>query len=290
MAKKSSDRSQHKETKFLTAAEVSTQIRQFKLDGLFPDAEGLSARLSETKKALTEALAEQTPVWAELSAAIAENLRAFDRALEKSEGLGRLGWTVPMDITLLEISGLLDTITDEASADAAFLEFYTADDQTRLKSLLSGTLENPGLKHWKPLIEEALWCLQKKQYRVCITALLPILDGLCASRFTLANFHMKRKRKEYFDQRRRVALEDPSVTKWMWLSFIGFCETLLRDVDFANPSYPPVILNRHLLLHGRDIPRARLEDCIRLLLALDMITNLPDASELTGVDVNQIST
>ena len=236
----------------------------------------LSAELSKGVESLTAFFAQQAADWAALSAAVSENLKSMNTALEKSEWLGRLGWTLPMNATSAELSDLLEEITDEASADVAFVEHFTANGQERLNQLVAGTLENPSLRYWKPTLEEALWCLSHRKYRVCTTALLPILDGLCSSQFGVPQFHAKRNRKRYLDERRRHAMANKSVTKWIWLSFIGFCETLLQEVDFSGPNDPPRVLNRHAILHGRDVPAARLEDCIRLLLALDMITALSD--------------
>lgn len=220
------------------------------------------------------ALEEQQALWATQSQEVAEGLKRFRTALEKSESLGRYGWMIPLDASLGEIVRIVDSTTDEATADAAFVVYFTSDDEHQMNALVDKTLANPALQYWRPVLEESLFCLRAKKYRVCISSLLPVLDGVCAHRFAIPQFQSKRRRQRFLDERRQLLADSGSTMCFEWLSFIGFVETIFHDYDFSNPMPPPLGLNRHLILHGRDIPQARLEDCLRLLLALDGISVL----------------
>jgi hypothetical protein len=214
-------------------------------------------------------------IWAKQSEEIAEGMKWFKTALEKAESVGRYGWFIPDDATPGQIVDIIDSITDETSANTAYLSYFTSFDGYHLNTLVKKTLKDPHLAPWNPLLKEALFCLRKKKYRVCIASLLPILDGLCASQFSLPYFYSKNTRRAFLDDRRQWVANNEVIMRYQWMAFIGFFETLFSHYDFANPpTTPPLVLNRHLLLHGRDIPQAKLEDCLRLLLALDAISNL----------------
>ena len=79
--------------------------------------------------------------------------------------------------------------------------------------------------------------------------------------FAVPRFEKPKNRKEFFEQRVQ-SLGDDSAVKAVWLSFIGFTETLFAYHDFSRLTSHPAVLNRHLLLHGRDIPQARIENCL----------------------------
>jgi hypothetical protein len=207
------------------------------------------------------------------SRAAAEGFRQFREAFKKAEAIGRYGWTISMEATLPDIFSLVDMITDEASADAAFVWYFSQDDEVNLKTLIHGAVSNPLLDPWKPAIEEAIECLQDKKYRACIALLLPIVDGFYAQRFSCHKFHIGKQREKFFETRLQ-AMADDSIEKLMWRSFIAFAETFFHFVDFGSPGSAPPVLNRHLLLHGRGIPQDKLEDCLRLLQVLETITDL----------------
>ena len=129
---------------------------------------------------------------------------------------------------------MFDVITDETSADAAFIWYFSYNSEERLKHLIQKTISNSMLQHWRPLLEEAIFCLQEKKYRACISSLLPIIDGLCAQRFSIPQFQRKTPRQTFLSDRRQHAITDNDIDGFMWLSFIGFAETIFQDVPFAQ--------------------------------------------------------
>jgi hypothetical protein len=48
---------------------------------------------------------------------ICGGLKLFKRALEKSEAIGKYGWTIPCDATPREITYIIELISDEESVD-----------------------------------------------------------------------------------------------------------------------------------------------------------------------------
>jgi hypothetical protein len=205
---------------------------------------------------------------------IAEGMTRFKGALQKAECVGKYGWTIPLYATPGEIVSIIDVISDEATADAAFVWYFTCGDEAQLKVLIQRILKNPELQYWRPALEEAVTCLREKKYRACIALLLPLVDGLCARRFNLPEFEKGRRRRAFLEAKRQYALTQYFIEGAMWLSFIGFADVVFCDVDFQKRASWPSVLNRHIILHGRDIPQARLEDCLRLLQAIDTITEL----------------
>lgn len=229
-------------------------------------------QLERIQKVIDEYRIKNPGAWETFSRQIAEGMRVFRTALEKSESVGRFGWTIPYDASPREIVNIIESITDEASADFAFLEYFTADGGYALDALIEKTLANPDLGYWKDVLEEAAFCLRNKKYRVSVLALLPIFEGLCARRFAVLEFQKGEARRQVRESRRQQAIQSNSIERYAWLTFVGFAHTIFHSSDFFG--LPPLALNRHWVLHGRDIPQAKLEDCLRLLLALDTISQL----------------
>jgi hypothetical protein len=227
----------------------------------------------------TNILKEQQAPWLKLSKELHE-LRAriiqsgsqFESKLqEKAEALGRYGWTIPMEAGVPEVYDILNAIHDEASSDQVFAAYFTED---RVSALIEHTLANSNLEKWKPLVTEALDCLKEKRYRICTAGLLPIIEGLCAQTFNLTHFEGAKEREKFFIAKREQLVESGPLGGALWANIIAFLETIFQYAPFENPDNYPKILNRHVLLHGRSIPQANREDCLRLLLALDTISQI----------------
>jgi hypothetical protein len=211
--------------------------------------------------------------WSRVNENIRKGLKQTKEALEKAEILGTLGWTVPMGATPAEYLALINSIIDIPSADKAFTNYYTESNSFRLKYLKKDLLNRKNVQPWKPAIEEAISDLEDNRYRSCIALLLPLIDGITAIKFSSPQFYKKVVRRNFFEARLRAARPD-SLTQYMWRSYRGFAKMLFFSSDFKRSSRKPSGLNRHWLLHGRDIPNSNPTDCFRLLQALDMILEL----------------
>lgn len=209
-----------------------------------------------------------------LNEAIKGALSHLRETLARAEILGTLGWTVPLHATPGEYEALVSGITDVASADAAFTDYYTAEGGIRFRDLKEKLLACDDLDQWKPVLQEAILNLEEGRYRSCIALMLPLVEGVTAVKFSTPQFQKKRERDKFFAAKLEGA-EAGSLEGYLWRSYKGFTEMLFQSVDFDGPSRKPVLLNRHYLLHGRGIPDANLGDCLRLFQAVDTITALP---------------
>lgn len=121
------------------------------------------------------------------------------------------------------------------------------------------------------MLEQARDVFDRKLYLVCVAALLPILDGL-AHRAWDREFHRKRRRKKFFDEKMATA-EPNTATFYLWRSTRVFVETVFADADFASDTHPN-ILNRHWVVHGLGLPTGSRMDCVRLLQGIHSFENL----------------
>jgi hypothetical protein len=241
--------------------------------------DSVAVHLGNTLASFTHVLKEQQAACLKLSQELDE-LRARiiqsgsqleSKLQEKAEALGRYGWTIPMEASVSDVYNILNAIHDEASADQVFAAYFTED---RVSALIEHTLANSNLEKWKPLVTEALDCLKEKRYRICTAGLLPIIEGLCAQTFKSPQFGKRKVRKNFFKTKRNQFKESEPLGGALWANIIAFLETVFKDTNFKKPDKYPKILNRHVLLHGRSIPQANREDCLRILLALDTITQI----------------
>ena len=236
---------------------------------------GVGKQIPEPLRKLLEEQRAAQEIWAKQSEQVAEGVKPFTEALDKAESIGKYGWFIPEHATPGQITSMFESITDEASADAAYLSYFTSFDNYHLNVLIKEILANKKILPWKPLLKEAVFCLRKKKYRVCIASLLPIVDGLCASQFS-TSIYKKGTRNAFVEDRRQWIADNGFIMRYQWMAFIGFIDILFCSYEFDNLPTTMPVLSRHILLHGRNIPQAKLEDCIRLLLALDAISNLAE--------------
>jgi hypothetical protein len=248
---------------------------EFTVPQIQVDVSALGAILEDQRKAaeaLQQAFGDNIAAAAEQAAhGFNELSTRFREALKKAAVIGKYGWTISKDAPLPDIFYIVEAAKDKASADSAFLWYFAQDDNAYRKLLVKRTLSNPSLSFWKPTLEDAVTCLDKEMYRPCISLLIPLVEGVCAKQFS-TKFHEERSRDQYFKKRLR-AFPDESIDKLMWLSFKAFAETFFQYLPFGSGATGP-ILNRHLLLHGRENLPNTLEDCLRLLQVLETITDL----------------
>jgi hypothetical protein len=199
---------------------------------------------------------------------IKESGRRWNAALEKAKEIGEWGWTVPLGATLSEYIALVMKCKDVQASDATFTRFYTADESSRLDHLKHRLLFSSDLGLWRPLLEEAIFCLDNHKLRACVAALLPTIDGVTAVKFSEPEFHRRSGRHKFF-RTRLEATKPESIEYYEWSSYQAFIEELFKRFDFNKRA--PTRLNRHWILHGRNIPSGNLSDCLRLLQAIETI-------------------
>jgi hypothetical protein len=179
--------------------------------------------------------------------------------------LGGLGWTIPSIATPAEYSALVATIHDISSADKAFTKFYIENERERLKALKRNLLKCLDFQSWAPALREAFLDLDDGRHRSCTALLLPIIEGATSIRFP----GFSSKKQESFFKNKLKVIKDGTIIMYMWRSYRAFAKNF-----FKSCSTTPSLINRHWLLHGRDIPSSNLSDCLRLLQTLETLTHL----------------
>ncbi|MBI3476671.1 MAG: hypothetical protein HY010_13140 [Acidobacteria bacterium] len=251
----------------LLAKECALPTKQ--LQGIFEKTEFLpSAQL----KALAEEMRSQTVQWSQT----AEEMRPlFEHAAEVwrecRDGAARLaksGWTLPAHMTPREMLELLNEPNDDA-IDRAFIEFY--HDAGQISFLKRAILASPRFKEWEQLLEQCFDNYESGKYLICIPALLSVLEGGLALPEG-ATFIGSKERIKYFNSK-LDASQPLSIKHAMWNSMNEFVKALYQDRHFDQGR--PLKLNRHWILHGRDIPSSwRQADALRLFHALSTICSL----------------
>jgi hypothetical protein len=120
---------------------------------------------------------------------------------------------------------------------------------------------------WRTLLAECYKSYRVGRYLICIPALITILEGAIALREG-APFIPDRDREAFF-RSRIAACGDDMLSQAFWESVYVFVSCLFQFADFDG-TRPPT-LNRHWILHGRDIADWRQADALRLFQALDTI-------------------
>jgi len=187
---------------------------------------------------------------------------------EAVKRLAKSGWTLPMYMTMELMVEIAQCTDDEI--DEHFAEFY--DNAQVFRRLKRDLLTSERLADWRQLLEQCFENYEGGKHLICIPALLSILEGglVLADGATFVNAD---QRIEYFKQ--KISTYDPeSLRRLMWKSMNTFFSLLYRKRDFAKERPPN--LNRHWILHGRDLPSEwRRADALRLFNGLLTLNSLP---------------
>jgi len=150
--------------------------------------------------------------------------------------------------------------------DRKFVRLFSANRGARFDSLAGTLLERDNLAPWRDLLEECVSVYRRRQYRVAVPALLAILEGILS-----AGCGNSTRVKAIVERHLASAPhEEHDDLLWiLWSAVDAFIGELFKRVQFSD-SRPPV-LNRHWILHGRDLQSASWSqsDSLRLFLAID---------------------
>lgn len=199
----------------------------------------------------------------ELNAASA----AIGRSLEKIAWLGEYGWTLPMMMTPRQLARIV-AIDDAASIDAAFVEFYSSRGASNYRALRTKLLRSSELSWWRDLLTQCFRAYERRDYLIVVPSLLTVLEGAIAAP-DKAKFVRAKDRVTFFEGKVANAIPN-SMRHYIWRSMDAFIKALFQHSDFSN-SPTPERLNRHWILHGRDVPDWDASDCLRLFQAIDTV-------------------
>lgn len=199
----------------------------------------------------------------------AERIAAgLKRSARATETLGKLGWTVPMNFTPREVVEVVELGSEEA-IDRFFETYYFEGNAVHLRTLVERTAGSPLLERWAPLIKESHASFEAVGHLVVIPALLTVVEG------GVAQLGQRLERKADIVRvvrETRNSYGEDRLTYAMWNSVYWFVDSLFKSSSFGRDR--PSTLNRHWILHGRDLPEWSRADALRLFHALGTLVNL----------------
>jgi hypothetical protein len=190
-------------------------------------------------------------------------------AVRRSETLGDMGWAFPLDMSFDDHVHIVEQSTSYEKADAAFLKYYTDNDGEAYERLMDLLIDDGELQECKTLLEEVRQSYADGRFRVCVCALLPVLDHIAQKNWDAPFGDHSNANKSL---ERKIGVLPDSFTDYFWRSIKAFVD---RVFEGAGKSKPPT-LNRHWILHGRGISDGTQLDSLRLLQAIRTLGRLID--------------
>lgn len=191
-------------------------------------------------------------------------------ALEKdTEWLGENGWTMPLWADPGIVSKLRNASGD---IDKAFVRWYTADGNKRLRELWKRLRNSKGLCRWRTVIEQTIDSYLERRYAVVVPCLLIVIEGVIAHG---ADDLRKPVTNLKSSARNKYLQTEAGMRRLIWISIQSFIKPIFGTASFTESR--PIKLNRHWVLHGRDTKAWGLRrESIRLFHALDTISTTVD--------------
>ena len=198
---------------------------------------------------------------------LALQMERMKKAVERSETFGHFGWAFPLDMEPRDYVRLAEHATNADTVDAAFLKYYTDHDGQAYKRLICSVIDEPELQQCRGFLEEVRQSYDDSRYRVCVAALLPMLDHIAQRTWDAP---LSTQGKAHKSLERNIGVLPDSLTDYLWRSLKAFVDQVFVR---STRSKPPV-LNRHWILHGRGISDGTQVDCLRLLQAIRLLEEL----------------
>ena len=192
----------------------------------------------------------------------------MERARRASSTLAEQGWSLPM---LLSPAGTYRVLKagSPAEIDAQFVRLYDADEGWLFDRLADDLLNRDGLSSWRILLEQTISAYRRREFAITVPALLTICEGvLMRSEGNSTGLRAVVRERAKAEQHRFPE----SVHAILWHNVHGFVDELFKRSDFSGPR--PSRLNRHSILHGRDVPTWTQADCLRLFQAVHTLSSL----------------
>ena len=189
--------------------------------------------------------------------------RAIAAQTRNVRALARHGWSVPMRATPAQLPTNLGRRTAEG-IDTWFVEFYSADEGAMFNEVRRATLANRDLERWHGVLHQAYEAYDREHFLVAVPALLAVSEGVVAAVGGVLD--RKAKVDAVLDARGKREPEN---------SFRRLVVASLREVVgavFASQHFggdPPAFMNRHWILHGREMQQVTQADCLRVVQLVD---------------------
>ena len=202
--------------------------------------------------------------------------------IDVAEKVGKSGWTIPLHISVVDLLDIAD-LEKQADIDQAFMKYFSEDDN--FEEMKKNIMENALLTDFHELLEQCFSNYEKGQFLITIPSLFSILEGFAHKLI----FSQYRQSPEYNEKSRvslqrkyekmRTDIENNTSELAFYASAALFLEKSFDNREAFNDEESkdvrPLIINRHRVLHGRDIPAMwKRHDAIRLFNAIHTLSVL----------------
>jgi hypothetical protein len=178
--------------------------------------------------------------------------------------LADCGWTTPAWMGFPDINRLGKAT--EAEIDDYFIEAYLGSQEGELEAISAHLMSSVEMGRWKNLLEEIFDCIKIAKYRICVPALISILEGFTAESICKALGTSRRDVNIAASLKRTRWHEDDNLKGLLWMSLVVFLDRLFAHSDFESTT--PSFINRHWILHGRSPTDWTASDTLKLVNAL----------------------
>lgn len=197
---------------------------------------------------------------------------------DAAEKLASNGWTLPMNMTPVEIVKL-SNINSLEELDKAFEDFYSTDEYERIKVDI---LEHKLAEEWKELLKQCFDNYEKGTHSIAIPNLFIVIENiahiLISPRFQKYITSNKNKRKPPLREQYTTVkqeIEQDRTYLIIYVSVMTFLHEVFKAGNFDKNTTRYQIINRDWVLHGRDNPSNwKRADALRLFLAVHSILEL----------------
>lgn len=180
--------------------------------------------------------------------------------------LASLGWALPANLSIDKIERLAGAdYTDEAIHNL-LMEFYSRDECSRLEAMVSDASLSEDMEFYTQLLDEALKSYRDERYRICVPALLTVVEGLLTEKLGIRNttqLKLMAPTKEKIDE------VEMNLTKTFWTSVHTLISSLFKQSKFDEKM--PKELNRNWILHGRASLGESKKDALQLFVLIATI-------------------
>lgn len=175
-----------------------------------------------------------------------------------------------------------ETIYRSTDIDATVLNYYIEDEESRMNALISRCANNQQIEDFGTLYEQIIFAYQNGHYQLACVGLFAMLDGVL-SKVSLDEGTSFKNRIVLIQRKITDRIELSKWDKKLWCVYVSL-DSFMGTVS-ANESFKkdePKKLNRNWVTHGRTRRQYTKLDFLKTLLALEAITVLDNACNLTS--------
>jgi hypothetical protein len=221
---------------------------------------------------ITQLMREVPDLSPELEREIADQDRRVRKALERSDHIGGLGWTVTLRMAESDVT-ILSEMNLSGEADCYMLAWYKNDDLD-LKRSEKRLLSVGQLEPFRTVLSQCFVAYRRGEYAITIPCLIAALEfGLRnlvpPEDFFATDVEMRIKR---LYKNHAISGKDQSFDFYVLMSLNAFVQWLYRQYRSKHRNEDRIF--RHGIQHGTQQPPNEEVEVLRLFHALDAIADL----------------